>query len=148
MLPRTQDYLARDAIARALAALAPTLADAERAAALAAAKIALAKTGSPEEATAWAGAIAALLPQEPRAATAEIVEALKYPTATEAPSDVLLAALSTRWPDQHKAIAGRSLPDPTVLDWLRAHLPEGYDLAAPPPPPPGLHAGPAGLGPS
>jgi hypothetical protein len=140
MLPRTQNYLTRDAIAGALAALAPTLADADRASALAAAKVALAKTGSPEEATAWAGAITALLPKEPRAATAEIVEALKYPTATEAPTDVLLAALATRWPDEHKTIGGRTLPDQTILGWLEAHLPEGRSLAELPPLPPGLHA--------
>ena len=147
MLPRTQSYLTRDAIAQALAALAPTLADAERASALAAAKIALAKTGSPEEATAWAGAITALLPKEPRAATAEIVEVLKYPTATEAPTDVLLAALATRWPEEDKTVGGRTLPDQTVLGWIETHLPEGRSLAELPPLPPGLGAAEARLGP-
>ena len=132
MLPDTADYLTREAIARALAALAPKLPDTSRAEALAAAKLALARTGSPEEATAWAGAIAALLPEEPRAATAEIVEALKYPTATGAATDVLLAALATPWPEEFRTIAGRSL-DQTVLDWLEAHLPEGHNLTDPPP---------------
>ena len=118
MLPRTKDYLTREAIARALAALAPKLPEPERQEALTAAKLALAKTGSSEEAAAWARAVAALLPAEPSAATAEIVEALKYPTATEASSDVLLAALANVWPEEYKAIAGKTLPDQIVLDWL------------------------------
>ncbi|MGH6917715.1 MAG: hypothetical protein ACREJ0_08425, partial [Geminicoccaceae bacterium] len=140
MLPDTADYLTRAAIARAFAALAVAdkLPDTSRGEALAAAKVGLAKTGSSEEATAWAGAIAALLPHEPRAATAEIVAALKYPTATEAPTDVLLAALATPWPEEHKTIAGRTLRDQIVLAWLEAHLPEGYNLTKPPTPPPGL----------
>ena len=75
------------------------------------AQVALAKTGSTEEATAWAGAIAALLPDERGAATAEIVEALKYPTATEGATEVLLEAIAARWDDGSK-IEGRSLPDP------------------------------------
>jgi hypothetical protein len=141
MLPGAADHLTREAIARALAALARNLPDAERQAALADAKAALAKTGSTEEATAWADAIAALLPAEPRAATAEIVEALKYPTATEAPTNILLAALAKPWPEEHKAIAGRTLPDPMVMDWLEAHLPDGHSLTSPPPRPEGLHAG-------
>jgi len=133
MLPDTQDYLSREAIARALAALAPKLSDARRDEALSGAKTALAKTGSSEEASAWAGAIAALLPDDPRAATAEIVEALKYPTATGAPTDVLLAALATPWPEEFRTIAGRPL-DGIVVNWLEAHLPQGYSLAEPPTP--------------
>lgn len=147
LLPRTRDYLTREAIARALAALAPDLPEVERAQALRAAKEALAITGSSEEATAWAKTVAALLPAEPGGATAEIVEALKYPTATEAPSDVLLAALATPWPKEQKAIAGKTLPDPTVVDWLEAHLPNGHNLTEPPPPPPALHAEEAVPGP-
>lgn len=131
MVPDTEDYLTRDAIARALTALAPKLSDPERAEALLAAKLALAKTGSREEATVWADAIAALLPADPRAATAEIVGALKYPTATEAPTDVLLAGLAKPWPEEHKTIAGRTLPDLEVVDWLEAHLPDGYGIADP-----------------
>jgi hypothetical protein len=146
MLPDTLDYLSREAIARAVAALAPKLSDAKRDEALSAAKLALAKTGSTEEATAWAGAIAALLPVDPRAATADIVEALKYPTATETPTDVLLAALATPWPEEHKAIVDRTLLDQAVLDWLKARLPDGYNLAEPPPRPPGLRADEAGPG--
>jgi hypothetical protein len=136
MLPDTLDYLSREAIARALAALTPKLSDAKRDEALSAAKLALAKTGSTEEATAWAGAIAALLPADAWAATAEIVEVLKYPTATGTPTDILLAALATPWPEEHRMIAGRVLEDATVLDWLKARLPDGYNLAEPPPPPP------------
>ena len=83
-----------------------------------------------------ADAIAALRPAAPRAATAEIVEALKYPTAAGAPSDVLLAALATLWPDEHATIAGRTLSDPIVLYWLEAHLPDGHNLRDPPPSPP------------
>ncbi len=132
-LPDTTDYLTREAIARALAALAPKLPDSERERTLAATKLALAKTGSTEEAAAWARAIAALLPAEPRAATAEIVEALKYPTAAGLPSDVLLAALANVWPPgDYKEIAGRTLPDPIVLDWLEAHLPAGHSPTDPP----------------
>ena len=140
LLPRTENYLAREAIARALAALALRLPDAEREAALLDAKVALAKTGSTEEASAWAGAVAALLPADPEAATAVVAEALKYPTATEAPSDILLAALATRWPQAHEAIADRTLPDQALLEWLEAHLPDDHSLAAVPTPPPGLHA--------
>ena len=132
MLPRTGDYLAREAISRALVGLAPKLSDAEREEALTAAKDALAKTGSTEEATAWAEAIAALLPDDPRAATAEIVEALKYPTATETPTVQLLEALATPWGEEHETIAGKMLSDQTVLDWLEKRLPEGHSLAEPP----------------
>jgi hypothetical protein len=147
LLARTEDYLAREGIARALVALAPKLPATERAQALPAAKLALAKTGSAEEATAWARAIAALLPAEPSAATVEIVEALKYPTATEAPSDVLVAALANVWPEEYKAIAGRTLPDQTVLEWLEAHLPAGKRLTDPPQRPAGLKLAGAALSP-
>jgi hypothetical protein len=145
MLPGTQDYLSREAIARALAALAPKLSGAERGEVLSAAKTALAKTGSSEEATAWAHAIAALLPADPRIATAEIVEALKYPTATETPTAVLLAALATPWPKEYETIASRTRPDPTVLNWLEAHLPEDHRLTKPPAPP-ALQSATAGPG--
>ena len=145
MLPDTKDYLTREAIARALAALAPKLPDPERQEALAAAKIALAKTGSADEATAWARAVAALLPAEPHAATAEIVEALKYPTATGVPSEVLLASLAKPWPKEHEAIAGKTLPDQDVVDWLEEHLPEGGSLTDPPRPPDGLEQADPGL---
>ncbi len=147
LLARTEDYLAREAIARALAGLAPKLPATERAQALPAAKLALAKTGSAEEATAWARAIAALLPAEPSAATTEIVEALKYPTATEAPSDVLVAALAHVWPEEYKAIAGRTLPDPIVLDWLEQRLPTDQRLTDPPRRPAGLKLAGAALPP-
>jgi hypothetical protein len=145
LLSRTEDYLTRATVARALGALAPKLRGPERAQALAAAKVALAKTGSSEEATAFARAIAALLPAERAAATAEIIEALKYPTATEAPSDVLVAALADVWPEEHKAIAGRTLPDQTVLDWLELRLPAGERLTDPPQRPAGLKLTGAGL---
>jgi hypothetical protein len=143
MLPDTPDYLSREAIARALAALASKLPDARRDEALSASKSALATTGSTEEATAWARAIAALLPTDPGDATAEVVEVLKYPTATGTPSDVLLAALAKPWQEEYKAIAGRTLPDPTVVDWLGKHLPEDYSLTEPPSLPPGLQSGDA-----
>jgi hypothetical protein len=134
ILRDSRDYLMREAIARALQALAPQLREADRKASLATARIALAKTGSPEEATAWARAITALLPDGP-AAAAQIVEALKYPTATGAPSDVLLAALASRWPGE-PALKGRTLPDQDLLDWLEARLPDGPSLVATPPTPP------------
>ena len=136
LLARTEDYLTRDAIARTFAALSPKLPHNERNAALAKAKLALAKTGSYEEATAWARAITALLPAEPRSATAEIVEALKYPTATDKSSDILLAAMATVWPKDYEAIAGKTLPDQIILDWLQDHLPAGVQLTDPPPRPP------------
>ena len=140
MLPDAEDYLTREAIARALAALAPKLPDSERQEALAGAKIALAKTGSADEATAWAHAVAALLPADPRAATAEIVEALKYPTATGAPSDILLDALAMPWPQDYGTIADRRLPDQGVVDWLERHLPAHARLTDPPQRPPGLES--------
>ena len=60
----------------------------------------------------------------PSAATAEIVDALKYPTATEAPSDVLVAALANAWPrgvqGHRRQNAARSW---IVLEWLEEHLP-------------------------
>ena len=136
LLARTEDYLTRDAIARTFGALSPKLPNNERNAALAKAKLALAKTGSYEEATAWARAITALLPAEPRSATAEIVEALKYPTATDKSSDILLAAMATVWPKDYEAIAGKTLPDQIILDWLQDHLPAGVQLTDPPPRPP------------
>jgi energy-coupling factor transporter ATP-binding protein EcfA2 len=144
-LPDTAEYVSREAIARALAALAPKLPDSERERALAAVKIPLTKTGSSDEATAWARAIAALLPAEPRAATAEIVEALKYPTAAGVPSDVLVAALANVWPEEYKVIADKALPDRTVLDWLEAHLPVGERLTDRPQRPAGLKLAGAGL---
>ena len=132
LLADIEDYVARAAIARALMALAPALPDPDRRKALSAAKLALARTGFTEEAVAWAGAIAAMLPGEPREATAETVEALKYPTATGAPSEVLLEGLAKVWPEQYEAIAGRSLPDPIVTDWLQERLPDGLELSDPP----------------
>jgi len=146
MLPDTPDYLSREAIARALAALAPKLSSAERDEARSAAKTALAKTGSSEEATAWAYAIAALLPDERDAATAEIVEALKYPTATEAPTAVLIAALATPWSQEYEAIAGKTMADRTVVDWLETRLPKGHSLTQPPEAPPDLQPDGAGPG--
>jgi hypothetical protein len=147
LLPDTSDHLSREAIARALTALAPELADAGREQALAAAQIALAKTGSTEEATAWAGAIAALLPDERAAATAAIVEALKYPTATEAPSVQLLNALAPVWGAEHAAIEGMTLPNDAVLNWLETRLPKGQSLTEPPEAPPDLQSEPAVPGP-
>ena len=84
--------------------------------------------------------IAALLPVDPRAATAEIVEALKDPTAAEAPTDILLAAMQTVWPEDYETIRDKTLPDPVVLEWLEAHLPGGASLSDPPPPPSGLQS--------
>jgi hypothetical protein len=145
MLPDTEDYLTREALARGLAALAPRFSDPERQEALSAAKIALAKTGSTDEAIAWARATAALLPAEPHAATAEIVEVLKYPTAVDAPSDILLSALTTAWPKEYKPTPGRKLPDQNLVDWLEDHLPADDRLTDPPPRPPGLEPVDAGL---
>jgi hypothetical protein len=82
LLPQTRDALTREAIARALQALAQALPEAERKASLAAAKAALATTGNIEEAMAWARTLAALVPDDAGAATVELIEALKYPTAT------------------------------------------------------------------
>ena len=117
------------------------LPEAQREKVLAAAKTALGKTGSTEEATAWAIAIAALLPHGPRTArpaTAEIVGALKYPSAAGVPSKILLAALTTTWPGEYKEIRARKYFDAVVLKWLEARLPKGYGLSDPPAPPPGL----------
>jgi hypothetical protein len=146
MLPHTEDSLAREALARAFAGLASKLPDAQREKALAAAKIALGKSGLTEEESAWAVAIAALLPHDPRAATAQIVEALKYPTAAGAPTEILRAALATTWPGEYKEIRARKYFDAVVLDWLEARLPEGSNLTARPIPPPGLQAIAAGRG--
>jgi energy-coupling factor transporter ATP-binding protein EcfA2 len=146
MLPHTEDYLAREAIARGLAALAPRFSDPERHEALSAAKIALAKTGSTDEAIAWARATAALLPAEPHAATAEIVEMLKYPTAVDAPSHILLSALMTAWPKEYEPTPGRMLPDQNLVDWLEDHLPADDRLTTGSPPrPPSLEPIDAGL---
>ncbi|MGH6917795.1 MAG: hypothetical protein ACREJ0_08830 [Geminicoccaceae bacterium] len=131
LLADIEDYVTREAIAQALTALAPALPDPDRRKALSAAKLALAETGFAEEAVAWAGAIAAMLPGEPREATAETVEALKYPTATGAPSEVLLEGLAKVWPEQYEAIADRTLPDPIVTDWLQERLPDGLELTDP-----------------
>ena len=119
MLPRTQDYLAREAIARALAALAPKL---PRRPAQGGARGREEWTcsgpfhrGSDRVGAARSPALLRKL----GAATTEIVEALKDPTVTGAPADILLAALKrslgkgTTKPSQ----AGR-LPDGIVLDLL------------------------------
>ena len=134
MLPQTRDNVTREAVAGALAALAPTLPERERAEPLRAAKGALATTGAIEEATAWAHAVAALAPEDAAAATAEMVEALKYPTATDEATEVLLEALAARWDDGSK-FEGRTLPDPELLDWLEERTPGDDTLASPPIPP-------------
>jgi hypothetical protein len=135
MLPQTRDEVTREAIARALAALAPSLPEAERREPSRKAKGMLATTGSIEEATAWARAIAALAPEEDAdAATAEMVEALKYPTATEGATAVLLEAIAARWEDGG-LMEGRSLPDPVLLDWLEERTPGDDTLARAPVPP-------------
>ena len=71
-------------------------------ASLGAGKAALEMTGWIEEATAWARAVAALAPDDDAAATAEMVEALKYPTATDEATEVLLEAIVARWDDGSK----------------------------------------------
>ncbi len=133
------DYVAREAMARALQALAPVLPETARATALSPAKTALAGTGSREEAIAWTRAIVALLPADRDAFTQGIIEVLKYPTAAGAPTEALLAALASRWPDED-ALKGKGLADKAVLDWLEAHLPEGQSLSAPPSRPAGLES--------
>jgi hypothetical protein len=105
ILPGMSDYLAREAIAGALETLAPQMSDDDRKKALSAAKFALAKTGSVEEATAWAGAVAALLPADCDKFTRGIVEVLKYPnTAGEPQTEVLLKALTQCWYDDKTVI--------------------------------------------
>ena len=131
MLPEAKDEVTREAIARALAAIATGVPEPERVASLEAAKAALAMTGSIEEATAWARAIAALAPDDDAAATAEMVEALKYPTATDEATEVLLEAIVARWDDGSK-IEGTTLPDPELLDWLEERTPGDGTLAKPP----------------
>jgi hypothetical protein len=136
------DYLTREAIARAIEAVAGRLSPADRAKTLADTQRALAATGSTEEAGALARSIAALLPaDDPQAATAEIVEALKYPTATGEPTDILLAGLETLWPSDYHSIANLTLPNRDVLDWLEAHLPDEVRLRDVPPRPPDLGSG-------
>ncbi len=137
------DYVAREAMARALEALAPVLPETARATALSPAKAALAGTGSREEAIAWTRAIIALLPADRDAFTQGVVEVLKYPTAAGAPTEALLAALASRWPGEG-ALKGKNLADKAVLDWLEAHLPDGQSLSAPPPRPAGLETAEAG----
>jgi hypothetical protein len=133
LLREPSDFIVREAIARALLALSSRgLPDAQREQVLATAKSALAWTGSTEEAAAWAHAIAALLPDDPHQATVQIVEALKYPTATGTPTDILLEALKKPWPEDYGEIAGKTLPDQDVLDWLEGHLPDGRNLTDPP----------------
>jgi hypothetical protein len=138
MLPQTRDSVTREAVARALTALATTLPERERAESLRAAKGALATTGAIEEATAWAHAIAALAPEDDAAATAEMVEALKYPTATDEATEVLLVAIAARWDEDWDKIEGRTLPDPVLLDWLEERTPGDDTLATPPARPPEL----------
>jgi hypothetical protein len=113
------DYLVREAAARALQALAPRLAPRtpEREMGLCMAKMGLAWTGSREEATAWARAVAALLPPDRADFTSGIVEILKYPTAAGAPTELLLAELAKRWPDE-AALGGKKGLDLAVLGWL------------------------------
>ena len=44
-----------------------------------------------------------------------------------------------------KAIAGKTLPDQIVLDWLEDHLPDGGSLTDPPQRPDGLEQADPGL---
>jgi hypothetical protein len=137
--PGQRDYLAGEAMARALEALAPRLPESARPIALSPAKAALAGTGSSEEAIAWTRAIIALLPADRDAFTHAVIEVLKYPTASGAPTEVLLAALASRWPGED-ALKGKTLADRAVLSWLEAHLPDGQSLTAPPARPAGLES--------
>ena len=62
------------------------------------------------------------------------------------PSDeMFLNAIADAMHEEYKAIAGRTLPDPTVLDWLELHLPAGERLTDPPQRPAGLKLAGAGL---
>lgn len=73
----TSHYVAGEAIARVLEALAPNLPEAVRHGALSPAKAALARTGSREEAVAWSRAITALLPNDRAPFTHGVIEGLR-----------------------------------------------------------------------
>ena len=88
-------YLAREAIARALAELARKLPDAERRGGAGSRQDRrLPGPAPPRKRPPGRPQSRRCFRPEPHAATTEIVEALKYPTATEAPSEILLAALA------------------------------------------------------
>jgi hypothetical protein len=131
------DYLVRESMAKALQALAPRLGPQtpERSMALCVAKTGLAWTGSREEASAWAGAVASLLPADRAAFTSGLVEVLKYPTATGAPTELLLAELSKRWPDE-AALRGKKGLDLAVLLWLEQQPGKLLEKRVAPPPSP------------
>ena len=113
--PAGFDHFAREGLAHLVAALArnpgpppAALTETRRAAALQSAKAALARTGSAEEAAAWARAITALLdPRDDVAYVDEVTRVLKYPntglTAREPnadeprdATDILIQALAAR----------------------------------------------------
>ena len=60
-----------------------------------------------------------------------MVEALKYPTATDEATEVLLEAIVARW-DDGSSCEGTTLPDPALLDWLEERTPGDSTLAKPP----------------
>jgi hypothetical protein len=124
---------ALEGFARAVEALAATAAptSGQRQQALAAARVALAGTGSAEEAAAWARAITALLSdKEDGDFVKELVEVLKYPNSgltsrepsaiePQNPTDIFIEALM-----QRKSIApqGKPAPDPRRPGYFRKVL--------------------------
>jgi hypothetical protein len=110
LLAEPQQHFAREGLARAFAALAPSLDKGRRMAALKVAKRELASTGSAEEAAAWATAISNLLAdREDGAAVEEIVDVLKYPTA----------ALTAREPNAKKPRNATDIFAKTLADRLK-----------------------------
>ncbi len=109
--------------------------------ALCVAKTGLAWTGSAEEATAWARAVVVLLPADRAAFTSGMVEIMKYPTAAGAPTELLLAELAKRWPDE-AALGGKKGLDLAVLAWLEKQPGKLLDKrVAPPLSPEAVNAG-------
>ncbi len=144
-LQNAADPFAREGLANLLTALCPKLGPDGQDVVLAAARSALAATGSPEEATAWARLIGQNLPKEPEIVLVrETVELLKYPTATGEATKTLLQSL-----DEGLSEASRptdrwlaDMPIPELVAWLHRQYGAAVNLSGAPEQPPPLQPTP------
>jgi hypothetical protein len=122
---------ARDELGQIAAVLSTRIKSDLRGNSLALARWELSTSGSDGESTAWALAIADLLPQDPEERYTEgLVEILKYPTAAGAAADALIERIRKRDATAPGAPAGIQ----ANVAWIAKKFPS-VDLATPPKPP-------------
>jgi hypothetical protein len=115
-------------LAEAVQALAGKLSDSQAPGLLPPVRGLLANARGDNAAEAWASVIAKLVAHEPNDVfLSAIVEVLKYPTAAGKPTDALMAALQTRFPNVPELKGGLD----TALPWLEMQL--GADVVSRPP---------------